>query len=115
MATRFQVTDSASNLLTLQLSEDILDFNGQWMPDDTTKVRASSDWSRNPFDGVTTTGQSPYDAVLYTLGDDGVRILVMKMQSILDYIGYEDSGSGTLYASGVQGTFQAGAMTWKKM
>ena len=117
MSARFQIKDSAGNLLTLQLSENWTDQSGEWMPDDPTKVRSGSDWSNNPYDCVGHADGSghPYNAVLYTVDDQGVRIAVMKMTSVVGVILYEDSGDGTLYASGVQGTFQAGAMSWKKL
>src|ERR1700682_2786103 len=100
MSTRFQIKDNADNLLTLKLSGNIMDPDGNWLPDDTTKVRSGSDWSSNPYDAVGKFGQTPFDAVLYNVGSDGVRIAVMKMAAIIDVIGYEDSGTGTLYATG---------------
>jgi hypothetical protein len=115
MSTRFQIKDNGGNLLTLRLSGDLTDPNGNWLPDDNTKVRSGSDWNNNPYEAIGQAFQTPFDAVLYTIGDDGVRIAVMKMAAIIDFIGYEDSGTGTLYASGAIGTFQAGDMTWKKL
>jgi hypothetical protein len=115
MSSRFQIKDSAGNTTTLQLSENFTDQDGEWMPDD-PNLRSGLDWSNNPYDAVDSDSSGhPYDAVLYTIGSSSVRVPVMKIRKVIGIILYESSGSGTLFATGVQGSFVAGAMTWTKL
>jgi hypothetical protein len=121
MSARFQIKDNAGNLLTLQIKDDWTDWDGTWMPDDFTKVRSGTDWDSNPMVASGhADGSSPYppfmiiDGVLKTVNNDQT-IRVMKMNDIYATIGFKDAGDGELFSAGVMGTFQAGAMTWKKL
>jgi hypothetical protein len=119
MSSRFQITDSVGKMLILEMSENWLDYNGQWMPDSPGKVASGPEWENNQYDAVDRTGNGhPYDASLYkvhaTGSQRGWRQPVMTLYSIIGVILYEASGMGYL-SHFAAGTLQGGNISWQKL
>jgi hypothetical protein len=113
MAARFKVTDSKGNWMTLQLSENWLDYNGMWMPDTPGKVVASPYWENNPYEAENVNGV-PYNANLYFVDSTQRKLWVMTLNTICGNILYEKSGSGFLLWSGARALI-GGVISWKKL
>lgn len=112
MSSRFEITDSVGNTMTLLLSENWSDYNGRWLPDTTGKIQSNSDWDRNPYYATGEDGH-PYNASLETYDSGyGRTVWVMTLAKIIGVVLYESSGTGVLFRSY---TLKTGNITWRKL
>jgi hypothetical protein len=116
MSVRIQISDRKNNLVTVQVTMNVTSVAGNWMPDYPGKIRSSTDWDKNTWEGTGSTQNRFADAVCYTLDGTGVRVLVMRLNGLCTrtFGAFLKAGSGYLYASGVL-TMTEGICTWSNL